>query len=275
MATNQQRREAAKRKLERQQQRRVQQSHKRKRTAVITVIVVVVAVVVASVAVGTLSGGTPSPPNNNAAAAPAAPAGRCSFPATPGEPAARPVSAPTEVNPPTQGTVPVTITTNQGVLPITLNRASAPCTVESFVHLATAGFYNNTPCHRLVTEDGLKVLQCGDPTGTGTGGPGYSIPDEPPTGLKPGANGASVYPRGTLAMAKASAPNSGGSQFFLVYADSQLPPDYTIFGTVAEPGIQVLEKIAAAGDDGAYAATAGGGKPKLPTTLQTVTVAQP
>lgn len=84
-----------------------------------------------------------------------------------------------------------------------------------------------------------------------------------------------MYPRGALAMAKASAPNTGGSQFFLVYADSQLPPDYTIFGTVAEPGIRVLEKIAAAGDDGAYAATAGGGKPKLATTLQTVTVAQP
>jgi peptidyl-prolyl cis-trans isomerase B (cyclophilin B) len=280
VSTNQQRREAAKRKLERQQARRAQRYQRRKRAAVITSIVVVVGVVAAAVAITVSRTGAPGPASPNAAGSTSSAAAKpaateCSFPAAQGQPAARPVSPPTDLNPPRQGTVGVTITTNQGVLPITLNRAEAPCTVDSFLHLATSGFYNNTPCHRLVTEDTLKVLQCGDPTGTGTGGPGYTIPDEPPTGLAPGKQGGSVYPRGSIAMAKSSSPNSGGSQFFLVYADSELPPTYTIFGTVAESGIKILDKIAAAGDDGSMDSTAGGGKPKLATTLQTVSVTQP
>ncbi len=291
MPSNQQRREAAKRKLERQQERRGQREHRRKRIAAITAAVVVLTVIAATVALSTLGG--PSKPTDQAAggstaggasgllAPPPAPPAQatptgCVFQKTPGEPAARPVSVPANTNPPRQGTVAVTMTTTQGVLPITLDRSKAPCTVESFVNLASSGFYNGTPCHRLVTAGSLKVLQCGDPTGTGSGGPGYTIPDEPPTGLAPApGGGASIYPRGSIAMAKTSSPNSGGSQFFLVYADSQLPPDYTIFGTVAEPGIKVLEKIAAAGDDGSLDSSAGGGKPKLATSLQTVTVTQP
>ncbi|HEY4008398.1 MAG TPA: peptidylprolyl isomerase [Pseudonocardia sp.] len=280
MSTNQQRREAAKRKLERQQARRVQQAQRRKRVVAITAAVVVVAVVAATAAFTLISAGggssapsSAAPPSSTAATPPAGP---CSFPATPDQPAARPVTAPTDTNPPRQGTVAVTMTTSQGVLPLTLDRAAAPCTVESFLGLAQAGFFNNTPCHRLVDLDTLKALQCGDPTGTGSGGPGYTVPDEPPTNLKPvpGSDGSAIYPAGTIAMAKTDAPNSGGSQFFLVYADSQLPPTYTVFGTIGEPGLKVLQKIAAAGDDGSMASSAGGGKPKLATTIQTVSAGQ-
>jgi peptidyl-prolyl cis-trans isomerase B (cyclophilin B) len=166
--------------------------------------------------------------------------------------------------------VTATLATNQGAIPIVLDRAKAPCTVASFLNLAGAGFYNGTPCHRLVTVDSLKVLQCGDPTGSGTGGPGYTIPDEPPTGLADAGGGASLYPRGTLAMAKTSAPNSGGSQFFLVFGDSQLPPDYTVFGTVAAPGLAVLDKVAAGGGDDSN--STGDGGPKIPVTITSVKV---
>jgi peptidyl-prolyl cis-trans isomerase B (cyclophilin B) len=267
VSTNQQRRAAAKRKLERQQARRQARAVRRKKFAAFGAAGTVVATVAVVVACSTT--GSPAPGQPQASAAPP---GACAFPTTPGEPAARPVAPPADRNPPRQGLVGATINTNQGVLPITLNRAQAPCTVASFVHLASAGFYNNTPCHRLTTDPSLKVLQCGDPTGQGTGGPGYTIPDEPPTGLQPAGGGAVVYPRGTIAMANTGQPNSGGSQFFLVYADSQLPPNYTVFGTIAEPGVQALNKVAAAGEDGSNGA--GDGRPKAPTTIQSVTVNQ-
>jgi peptidyl-prolyl cis-trans isomerase B (cyclophilin B) len=121
--------------------------------------------------------------------------------------------------------------------------------VESFLSLANAGYFTDTPCHRLTTGEGLKVLQCGDPTGSGTGGPGYTVNDEKPTDLAPAGSTPGVvgYPRGLLAMANTGAPNSGGSQFFLVYGDSTLPPDYTVFGTIGEPGLAVLDQIAADG----------------------------
>jgi peptidyl-prolyl cis-trans isomerase B (cyclophilin B) len=164
----------------------------------------------------------------------------------------------------------VSLQTNRGAIPLTLNRATGPCAVESFLSLAKAGFYNNTPCHRLTTTEGLKVLQCGDPTGSGSGGPGYTINDEPPTGLAPAANGSVVYPRGTVAMAKTSAPNSGGSQFFLVYADSTLPPDYTVFGTIGAPGLATLDAVAKAGSDNSNGT--GDGKPVTPVSIQSVTV---
>jgi cyclophilin family peptidyl-prolyl cis-trans isomerase len=126
--------------------------------------------------------------------------------------------------------VSITLHTSQGDIPLTMPRAEAPCTVASFVFLAQKGYFNQTPCHRLTAADSLKVLQCGDPTGTGTGGPGYTIPDENPTNLPPapGAQGASLYARGTVAMANTGQPHSGGSQFFLVYANSELPPSYAV-----------------------------------------------
>jgi peptidyl-prolyl cis-trans isomerase B (cyclophilin B) len=272
VSTNQQRREAAKRKLERQQERRAQQEQRRKRIAKIVALVVAILMVGAITALALHSGSKPTEHATAAVPAATAPAGPCTFPVSPAEPASKPVSAPTDANPPKQGTVAVSLTTNQGVLPLTLDRAEAPCTVENFLSLTKDGFFNNTPCHRLTTGDGLKVLQCGDPTGSGSGGPGYTIPDEPPTNLKPGPGGSSIYPSGSVAMAKTSAPNSGGSQFFLVYADSELPPNYTIFGTIAPSGVQLLQKIAAAGEDDSNGP--GDGKPKMATTIQSATAAQ-
>lgn len=161
------------------------------------------------------------------------------------------------VDPPTgdqprHGTADITITTNSGEVPISLDHNGAPCNVASFVHLTEQGFFDDSECHRLtVAEEGapLSVLQCGDPTGTGMSGPGYSVVDEPPTDLPVAedGSGASIYPRGTVAMAKSQAPNSAGSQFFLVYEDSTLPPEYTVMGTIADSGLEVLDEIAEAG----------------------------
>jgi peptidyl-prolyl cis-trans isomerase B (cyclophilin B) len=143
-----------------------------------------------------------------------------------------------------------------------LDNAKTPCTVNSFASLAQKGFFDNTPCHRLTTSPSLSVLQCGDPTGQGTGGPGYQFANEYPTDQYPQGDPALqqpvVYPRGTLAMANAG-PGTNGSQFFLVYKDSQLPPNYTAFGTIDATGLATLDKIAAAG-------VAGGGQDGKPTT---------
>jgi peptidyl-prolyl cis-trans isomerase B (cyclophilin B) len=177
--------------------------------------------------------------------------GPCKYTATPEDPSPRPVSLPPDpAHTPDQGFVKVVLATNQGPMLLTLDRAKAPCTVQSFLHLARSRFYDFTTCHRLTLYSTLKVLQCGDPTGTGERGPGYSYKDELPVGLPnwptdPTGN-SKVYARGTLAMANAG-PNTNGSQFFLVFADSRLRPDYTIFGTVDRLGLRALDKIAAAG----------------------------
>ncbi|MEU4395674.1 peptidylprolyl isomerase [Kribbella sp. NPDC023855] len=184
-------------------------------------------------------------------ATPTTTSGPCGYTATPEDPSPRPVSLPPDPQPtPNKGVVKVVLATNQGPMFLTLDRAKAPCTVQSFLHLAKSRFYDFTTCHRLTLYDTLKVLQCGDPSGTGERGPGYSYKDELPTGLPtwPGdtTGERKVYARGTLAMANAG-PNTNGSQFFLVFADSRLRPNYTIFGTVDRLGLKALDKIAAAG----------------------------
>ncbi|MBS9532131.1 peptidylprolyl isomerase [Mycobacterium sp. M1] len=162
-----------------------------------------------------------------------------------------------QVEPPRTGKVPtepaqvsVSMMTDQGPIGLILNNAQAPCTVNSFVSLGNKDFFNDTFCHRLTTSPSLKVLQCGDPDGDGTGGPGYEFANEYPTDQyqpnDPAAREPVVYPRGTVAMANAG-PGTNGSQFFLVYADSQLPPQYTVFGTIQEDGLTTLDKIAKAG----------------------------
>ncbi|MFF2655339.1 peptidylprolyl isomerase [Streptomyces sp. NPDC058045] len=141
--------------------------------------------------------------------------------------------------------------TTCGAIDIKLDTAAAPHTVNSFDFLAGKHFFDHTKCHRMTTA-GIYVLQCGDPQGTGAGGPGYTIPDE---NLKDKRLKGNVYPAGTVAMANQYNPqtkqgkNSGGSQFFLVYQDSQLPPYYTPFGTVSKGGMKVLKKIAKAGEN--------------------------
>ena len=177
--------------------------------------------------------------------------GPCRYTRTPDEPPARPVSLPRDPRKtPDRGTVAAVLKTNHGAVPLTLQRAKAPCTVQSFIHLIQRRFYDRTPCHRLTAHPRLKVLQCGDPSGTGEGGPGYRYKDELPTDLEPwpgDPTGARrIYPRGTLAMANAG-PDTNGSQFFLVIADSFLRPDYTVFGRVGEAGLATLDRIAAGG----------------------------
>jgi len=146
--------------------------------------------------------------------------------------------------------------TTCGEIDVAMKASAAPHTVNSFEFLAGQGYFDHTKCHRLTTQ-GIYVLQCGDPTGMGTGGPGYTIPDE---NLKDKSLKDNIYPAGTVAMANTGQKNSGGSQFFLVYKDSQLPPNYTPFGTVSKAGMKVLQKIAKAGEstgmgDGAPNAT--------------------
>ena len=191
------------------------------------------------------------------ASASAAATGPCGY--TPsGDKAARPASLP-PADPGPAGKYVATLQTSQGVVKFDLRADKAPCTVGSFRSLATAGFYNDTPCHRLVVQPNFGVLQCGDPSGTGSGGPGYTYKDENLTGA--------TYPAGTVAMAN-SGPNTNGSQFFLVFTDTQLPPSYTPFGHITS-GLDVLEKVAKGGVDG----TGGDGAPKIPVQLKKVTVA--
>ena len=137
----------------------------------------------------------------------------------------------------------LSITTSCGVITAELFADKAPRTVNSFAFLASKNYFDGTECHRATTSPGLTVLQCGDPTATGSGGPGYSFADE---NLK-----GATYPRGTLAMAN-SGPGTNGSQFFLVAKDSQLPPNYTVWGKITPAGLAVLDKIMANG-------VAGGG----------------
>ncbi|MFC9895661.1 peptidylprolyl isomerase [Nocardia sp. NPDC127579] len=150
-----------------------------------------------------------------------------------------------------------TLNTSCGALTIALEAAKAPRTVNSFVFLANENYFDHTRCHRLTTE-GIFVLQCGDPTATGTGGPGYKFPDENLVGA--------TYPAGTVAMANAG-PNTNGSQFFLVTQDSQLPPSYTPFGRITA-GMDKLTAIASAGtQDGA-----GDGAPAADVVIDSVAV---
>ena len=180
------------------------------------------------------------------------------------------------VTPPRTGQVATTpapvdldIVTNRGKIGLHLANNESPCAVRSFVSLAQQKFFDNTQCHRLTTSPGLSVLQCGDPKGDGTGGPGYQFADEYPTNQYPPGDPALkkpvVYPRGTLAMANAG-PFTNGSQFFMVYRDSLLPPAYTVFGTIGTTGLAVVDKIAAGG-------VAGGREDGVPATTVTITSA--
>lgn len=182
----------------------------------------------------------------------------CAYPE--GGPAAKEVDPPS-AEAPAEGTVEATVTTSVGDIGLALDQAAAPCAVHSFVSLAEQGFYDDTPCPRLGNEPGFGILQCGDPTGEGTGGPGYSFEDELTEDLK--------YPAGTIAMANAG-PDANGSQFFLVFADSDFPPAYTVFGTIDDPGVAILEEVAEKGDDGSN--PAGGGAPKERVQIESVSI---
>ena len=134
-----------------------------------------------------------------------------------------------------------TVTTNCGVITFELYGTKAPQTVASFLSLAKSGYWSDSPCHRLTTTTPLFVLQCGDPTGTGAGTPGYGYGVEnPPANF--------TYPAGTLAMARTSDPKSNGGQFFIVYKNTTLndPTGYSIFGRITS-GMDIVDRVAAAG----------------------------
>ncbi len=186
------------------------------------------------------------------------------------------------------GTATMTLNTNKGQVPITLDRAKAPCNVNAVISLSQDGYYNDTRCHRLVSREGLNVLQCGDPTATGSSGPGWTSPDENPTGLQvaPGSEQMAalgmpdqyIYPRGTVAIANHNgqpegAENTGSAQFFIVTKDSTLPATLSIVGHVDEAGMKVIDQVAAGGIDPGIVGTAEDGTPKSPLEIETVSIA--
>jgi peptidyl-prolyl cis-trans isomerase B (cyclophilin B) len=283
--TTKQRRQTARRRLERQLVRRAEQARRRRmRTQVIASVVGVLAVFAAVwlVVINTgddkkgqpaAASATPSATTPGPTAAPvptstfaktkhaiAKTSGPCKYAETaaaqqstytkdvglPPDPKSTPKTAHT-----------MTLATSQGTIAIKLDATKAPCTVQSFAFLLGKKFFDGTYCHRLTTAETLAVLQCGDPSATGQGGPTYQIKDE---GLK-----GATYKRGTVAMANAG-PGTSGSQFFLVYKDSQLPPNYTPIGTVTT-GLDVLDKVGKAGTDNSNAA--GDGKPVLGVQIKT------
>ncbi len=174
--------------------------------------------------------------NQSSGSGPVVRAVTCQYPAD-GRPA-RPVDPPATTDIPNQGQTQATLHFTAGDVTITMDRARTPCTVNSFLSLAQQGFYDETKCHRLV-DYGLFILQCGDPTATGMGGPGYVMAEE--------LDGKETYPAGTVAMAKRPEAGTTGSQFFLVWADTNLPPEYTVFGTMDKAGLDVIGGIAAQG----------------------------
>ena len=143
-----------------------------------------------------------------------------------------------------------TLVTNCGTIVIAADGKNAPVTVQVMQDLATAGYFNNSLCHRLTTA-GLYVLQCGDPTASGSGGPAFTYGNE----NLPAAS-ENNYPAGVVAMANTGQPNSNGSQFFLVYQNTTLAPSYTRWGTILK-GLNIVQAIAAQG-------VAGGGSDGTP-----------
>lgn len=258
VTSDQRRRQLAREKYERQQKRRADARRKtRQRMAVVGA---VVAVVVATL-VGLVVGGVFDKDKKNEAA----------------DPAATPSASPTPQQSPSpamaidaKAKYTFDLKTSAGDVKFEMDAAKTPQTVNSFKSLADKDFFDNTKCHRLTTG-GIFVLQCGDPQGTGSGGPGYTIADENLDALgKANDQGQVIYPAGTVAMANTGRPGSGGSQFFLVYKDSPLAPTYTPFGKIDAAGLKVLEEVAKAG-------TADGGSdgaPKTPVTIQKGTVTQ-
>ena len=203
------------------------------------------------------SASAPATPSPSAAAAVAEPAQHCTY--TTNGTAVRNVGFP-PARPDYKATYQASIVTNRGTVVIDLLNSKATCTVNSFVYLAAKKYFSGTTCHRLTTS-GIYVLQCGDPTGTGRGGPGYKFADENLAGAR--------YTAGTVAMANAG-PGTNGSQFFLVYRNSlSLPASYTPFGTVVK-GLAIVQNVAKAGTDNANAP--GDGHPKKKVIIYRVTI---
>ena len=275
MPTTKQRRDAARRRLERQIQRRQEAAAKRRRRNVITASFLSVVVVLGAVwlvwanASGSdsskkASAASATPTATASARAPKSTSGPCKYAETATTLAnknVKDVGLPADPKPtPATGTAQFALTTNLGAIDIQLDRAKAPCTVQSFAYLAGKKFFDGTKCHRLVTTT-IYVLQCGDPSGTGNGGPTYQIKDE---NLK-----TASYTRGVVAMANGGA-NTDGSQFFIIYKDStKLPKSYTVIGKVTT-GLDIVDEVAKAGSNNSNAT--GDGAPKKAVTIKTASI---
>ncbi|KKC01611.1 peptidylprolyl isomerase, partial [Mycobacterium nebraskense] len=195
----------------------------------------------------------------------------CQYPSAPDtivKPVSPPPSGRVATDPPQ---IPATISTNLGDIGIELANSESPCTVNSFVSLAKQQFFDNTQCARLINATDGGSLLCGGPETDGSGGPGYQFADEYPTNQYPAGDPALratvVYPRGTVIMAT-DGPNTNGSQFSLVFRDSELDPQSTVFGTITQAGLAVLDKIAQAG----IAGNRQSGSPTNPVTVNSVHV---
>ena len=299
MPTEKQRRQAAQRKLARQLERRRELQRKRRQrwfaaggafavaVAVILILVLATNVFSGSHKSAASRSATPSASASSSPSASASPGptaspfatatfakdsrkprsttGPCKYAETStslSSPYTKDVGLPPDPNPtPKTGTVTVSLTTSQGPLTMTLDRAGAPCAVQSFVYLVKKGLFNNSTCPRLTTS-GIYVLQCGDPSNTQNGGPTYNYKQE--------ATSKSDYGTGVVAMAHSDQPNSTGSQFFIIYKDSNtgLQKSYSVIGKVTK-GLDVVTKVANGGSDNANAS--GDGKPVLGLTIKSAT----
>lgn len=172
------------------------------------------------------------------------------------------------------GAATLTMDTNLGKIVANLDKAKVPCTTASFEFLSSKKFWDNTKCHRLVNEASFKVLQCGDPFATGKGyrdtdgqgGPSYTMAEE---NLPTDTN--NPYPAGSIAMANTGQAGSTGSQFFICSENTKLPASYTLLGTITS-GLDLVKDVVKAGDDGAFASSAGGGHPKKELDIKALTV---
>jgi peptidyl-prolyl cis-trans isomerase B (cyclophilin B) len=269
-----QQRATARARLEREMTLRAEAAQRRRRLQAIIGAGSAVLVLIVGVVLLVAFTGNDKKAKNNAVANPSASATptNCQWnpaaqPGQPANPNTKDVGTPPATGEPRSGTQTMTVTTNLGAIKIAVDDAKTPCTAASFTHLASKKFFDNAPCHRL-TNQGLYVLQCGDPSGTGSGGPAYRFADENlPTDRRP------AYPAGAVAMANAG-PGSNGSQFFIIYKDSELPPNYTVLGKVTE-GMDVVKQVADAGTDGAFDPSPGGGHPKKPVTITSLTMSAP
>ncbi|MFD5396475.1 peptidylprolyl isomerase [Streptomyces sp. NPDC127097] len=248
VSRDQRRRQLAREKYERQQQRRSTAQRKTKRRNVVIASAMAVALAAGVTAYATTGlAGTGKDADRAAAPSPSKAPDPCGKPAK-GTPSTKTWKKEPAMSVDTSASYSAKLATTCGTIELKLDAGKAPHTVNSFAFLAGQGYFDHSKCHRLV-DQGIYVLQCGDPKGTGQGTPGYTIPDE---NLKDPRLKGGVYPAGTVAMANRydgqsdKTRDSGGSQFFLVYQDSKLPPNYTPFGTVTG-GMDVLKKIAKAG----------------------------
>lgn len=242
MSSQKRERELARAKYERQQQRQNERASKARRHQQIAAFAVVGALVLAGVGWVVFNANNSDEISADGIPADETPADENPVDCAPsGIPRADDISFPEGPTPRPTTAKTMSLSTNCGDIVIELDPLAAE-TVASAAFLAENAFYNNTSCHRLTTA-GIYVVQCGDPAGNGTGGPGYALPDE-----NLPVEGTANYPAGTVAMAN-SGPGTSGSQFFLVYEDTTLPSGYTIWGQVVS-GLEIVQAVADEGVSG-------------------------